>query len=571
MAAELARLQAAIEASGDVLYDWDLATDELNWSGASSGLFGGLSAHMPVTGEVLNGRINPEDLPQRLLSLKEHFAGMRGYDCEYRIRGEGGQFHWVHDRGAVEVSSTGTPARMLGVMRLVTHRKQHEAKLEYLASFDDLTGHYNKLRLRESLEQALAQGIRLARDGAFLVIGVDQLGRINSAYGHEAGDRVLFEVAHRLGQTLRGSDVVGRLDSDRFGVVLAGYNAEQAFRTAERVLQAIRHEPVEIGERRIYATASVSIVLFPAHSQTAFDAITKAEGALLKAKQAGRDCITLYEMSEEQRRDQVTSMAVVEEVRAALREDRLTLAYQPVVDAASEEVRFYECLLRMRRPGGALVSADRFVPVVERLGLMSTIDRRVLDLAVHDLTAHPEVSLAVNISGLTAIDHAWLRTLKGHMKERPDLSRRLIVEITETAALHDIEESAKFVTAVRDLGCKVAVDDFGAGYTTFRHLKCLTVDVVKIDGSFVHGIHASQENQLFVRNLLALARSFGLVAVAEAVAECVEEAEDVAYLRGEGVDLLQGYYFGKPQIVPVWKADGKGKGRGRRRAHEVAH
>ncbi len=549
VAVELARLQAALEASGDVLYDWDLATDAFSWSGAPSGLFGAGQEDLPASGDALNGRVNPEDLPERLLALKEHFTGLRDYDCEYRIRGQSGEFHWVHDRGAVEVSSSGTPMRMLGVMRLITHRKQHEAKLEYLASFDDLTGHYNKLRLRDVLEQALAQGSRLDRAGAFLVVGADQLGRINAAYGHEAGDRVLFDVANRLDQTLRSTDVVGRLDSDRFGIVLAGYNSDQALRTAERILQSIRQEAVEIGGRQVHVTASVSIVLFPAHAQTAFDVITKAEGALTRAKQSGRDCITLYEMSEEQRQDQLASMTVVEDVRRALREDRLALAYQPVVDAQSEEVRFYECLLRMRSPGGALISASRFVPVVERLGMMSTIDRKVLDMAIADLIACPDVVLAINISGLTATDRAWLRALTGHLKDRPDLARRLIVEITETAALQDIEESTRFVNAVRDLGCRVAIDDFGAGYTTFHHLKSLTVDVIKIDGSFVLGIHASEENQLFVRNLLALAQSFGLTAIAE----CVEDFEDVVYLRGAGVDLLQGHYFGKPQIVPAWK------------------
>ena len=129
------------------------------------------------------------------------------------------------------------------------------------------------------------------------------------------------------------------------------------------------------------------------------------------------------------------------------------------------------------------------------------------------------------------------------------MASRLIIEITETAALHDIEETARFVSAVRDLGCRVAVDDFGAGYTTFRHIKALTADLVKIDGSFVMGISGSEENQLFVRNLLSLARSFGL----STVAECVETAEDADCLAREGVELLQGYYFGRPTTEPAWK------------------
>jgi diguanylate cyclase (GGDEF)-like protein len=533
---ELTRILTAIEASGDVLYDWDLVSDRLQWRGMAGRLFGATHRALPQSGDEIHSRINPEDLPRRMSALSLHFSGAGEYDCEYRIRGDGGGFQWVHDRGAAELSPTGIPVRMVGVLRLVTRRKQHEARLEYLANFDGLTGHFNKLRLREALEQSLAQALRFGQQGAFLALGLDQMSRINAAYGHEAGDRVLFEIAQRLDHCLRSADVIGRLDSDRFGVVLAVCSEEQAQRAAERVLQAVRQAPVKIGSGQVHVSASIGLVLFPTHAKTSFDAFTKAEGALMTAKAAGRDCIKVYEMTEEQRRGHIDSMTVGEEVKLAIKQNRLCFAYQPVVDATCKEVRFYECLLRMRTPGGALVSADRFVPVVEQLGLMRNLDRRALDLAIHDLEAHPDISLALNISGLTAADRTWLRSLTGRLKARPAVARRLIVEITETAALQDLEESASFVAAVRDLGCRVAVDDFGAGYTTFRHLKTLTVDIVKIDGSFVRNISRSAENQIFLRNLLGLAGTFEL----SSVAECVENAEDAAYLQGEGVDLLQG-------------------------------
>ncbi len=546
---ELLQLRGAIQASGDVVYDWDLANDELRWLGAADRLFGADGSDLPLTGDALLKRINPEDMPCRAAALANHLAGEGEYDCEYRIRDADGTFHWVHDRGAGSHTVTGSPARMVGVLRLVTQRKQHEAKLEYLANFDDLTGHFNKLRLRQTLDHALARSLRSSRESAFLVVGLDQIGRINAAYGHEAGDRVLFDVSQRFDGILRSADVVGRLDSDRFGVVISDCDAELARNAAERVLQAVRQAPVEIGGRHVHVTASIGVVFFPTHAQTSFDIITKAEGALLRAKAAGRDCLSIYEMTEQQRRDQLAHMNIAEEVKWAVKENRLTFAYQPVVDAVSEKVRFYECLLRMRMPGGALVPAERFVPVIEQLGLIRTIDRKALELAIRDLEAHEEITLALNISGITAADHSWLRALTARLSDRPDLARRLIVEITETAALQDIEESADFVSAVRNLGCRVAVDDFGAGYTTFRHLKALTVDIVKIDGSFIRDIGNSAENQLFIESLLSLARTFGLVTVAE----CVERASDADYLRSQGVDLLQGYHFGRPRVDPPWR------------------
>ena len=220
-----------------------------------------------------------------------------------------------------------------------------------------------------------------------------------------------------------------------------------------------------------------------------------------------------------------------------------------MVDARSHAVQFYECLLRMYAPDGKLVAAGEFVPVAERLGMIRALDRRALNMALHDLESQPNVTLAVNISGVTAGDRGWLRTLVTRLKDRPDLARRLIVEITETAALHDLEDSARFVSVLRGLGCRVAVDDFGAGYTTFRHLKALTVDVVKIDGAFVRDLANDQENQLFIRNLLSLSQTFNLCTIAE----CVETEEEANILLSEGVHFLQGYFFGRPDTDPTWR------------------
>ncbi len=547
--AELERLRAAVDGSGDLVYSWDLATDRIDWVGRAADFLGLSSATVPRSGDRFHSRINPEDLPARMQALSEHFAGTMGYDCEYRIRASDGEFRWVHDRGTVEISPGGTPVRLSGMLRLVTQRKQNETRLEHLANYDELTGHYNKLRLREALDYALAYSLRYGPPGAFLAVGIDQLDRINTAYGSAAGDRVLVEVARRLDQCLRTTDVIGRLGSDRFGVVLAFCSPDDTAMIGERIVEAMRQTPIVIDTNSVHVTLSIGSVHFPDQARTSFDVIINAEAALLKAKSSGRDCVKPFEMSEEQRLNHRANMELGEQVTEALKEDRLVFAYQPVVDALTHEVRYYECLLRMIARDGSVIAAGRFIPVVERLGLMRAIDRRALELVVRDLEEHPEVTLAFNISGVTAADRGWLRALIAQLKGRRDLANRMIVEITETAALFDIDDSARFVSVLRNLGCEVALDDFGAGYTTFRHLKALTVDVVKIDGSFVRDLAHSTENQLFIRNLLSLAQVFNLVTVAE----CVETNEEAAILANEGVDLLQGYFFGKPELTPAWR------------------
>ncbi len=544
---QLAWLRRAIEAAGDIVYEWDLASDRITWIGRFTEIFGG-EALLPRTGEAFNARLNPEDLPARLKALGDHLSHGQIYDCEFRVRGENGTFCWVHDRGAAEGPPNGSPQRVVGSLRLITARKQNEARLERLASFDELTGHFNRMRLRDSLDHALAYSGRYDAGGAYLVVGVDKLAMINNAYGYEAGDGVLIAVGQRLDRCLRSSDIIGRIGADRFGVVLARCSEEQMTRAAERILEAVREDAIEVAGMRIHVTVSIGGIMFPAFLGTAYDVMAKAETALKQAKKEGRDGLVSYRVSRQQELLHRRSQSIGEQVQQAMRDGRLMFAYQPVVNSTDHRTAFYECLLRMRDEAGELVPAGAFVPVVEQLGMMRVVDRHVLDLAVRELAEHDDVVLAINISGLTATDQSWLRAMLAQLKGKPDMARRLIVEITETAALHDIEESARFVSALRDVGCRVAVDDFGAGFTSFRHLRSLTVDIVKIDGSFVRNLADNVDNQLFVRNLLGLADAFGL----ETVAECVETQEDASFLVGEGVKYLQGYYFGRPSLERPW-------------------
>jgi EAL domain-containing protein (putative c-di-GMP-specific phosphodiesterase class I) len=241
--------------------------------------------------------------------------------------------------------------------------------------------------------------------------------------------------------------------------------------------------------------------------------------------------------------------AIGETVRDALRQNRLLFAFQPVVCAASGQIDYFECLLRMREKNDRLVTCGEFITAIEQIGLIGLIDRYVLERAFAELAAHPEVRLGFNVSGLTACDRHWLRSLMSLLRKRPELAHRLVVEITETAALDDLDESARFVETLRHAGCRVALDDFGAGHTSLRHLQVLAVDTIKIDGSFVRSLADNRENRVILRHLLGLTRGFGL----STVAECVETAGEAALLRQEGVGYLQGYHFGRPTIERPWR------------------
>jgi diguanylate cyclase (GGDEF)-like protein len=542
-ARELARLTAALSASGDVVYEWDLARDAIVWHGSVARLFP--DGAPPTTGDALAAAIHPEDQPERARALNDHLALGLGYDCEYRLAGTDGAGHWVHDRGGVVRGDAAGGARMMGTMRLVTRRKATEARLYYLANYDELTGHANKARLQDALDAEVRRCVREGGAGAFAVVGVDQLAMINSAYGYEAGDDVLIAVGQRLSRCLRGTDMIGRIGGDRFGVVLTDCDRDAAYRATERAVEAVHREPIATPSGAVRITVTGGVVTFPGQSRASAEIIAKAESALHEAKRQGRNQTGVYAMTEEQRAQYRKALEIGADVEAALQDDRLCFAYQPIRWAGSGAAHSHECLLRLAQPDGAIVSAGAFVPAIEDLGLMRTVERRVLDLAIDTLDAHPGPSLAINISGLTASDPTWLRRLTGRLRGRPDLATRLIVEITETAALRDLAESARFVRAVRELGVRVALDDFGAGYTNFQHLKSLPVDIVKIDGTFVRAIDRDPQNRLFVRNLIALARAMNVVTLAE----CVESADEAEALATEGADLVQGYHCGVPAFA----------------------
>ena len=546
------RVQAALTAAGDVAYDWDLDSDRIEWHGSVEAMLGIAAAESIGTGRALAARLNPDDLLMRQQRLTAHWSRGASFDCEYRVRAENGSFAWVHDRGNATFDEAGRPIKMHGVWRIITGRKAQEQRLEHLANYDELTDHFNKKRLREALDHVVSSSLRSGHAGAYLAVGIDKLTAINDALGYEIADAMIVAIGHRLDRSLRVSDVIGRVGGDLFGIVLAHCPEEHVAAAAEKIIATVAHVPIMTEAGPIYATVSIGSATFPEQAKTSYEVMTRAETALAEAKRAGRNCFVPYRLSEEQRQQHRLGMALGERVQRALREDRLVFAYQPVVNSDTGVVDYYECLLRMVAEDGSIVTAGEFVPIIEQLGFIRILDRYVLEKAVSEVAAHPGICLGFNISGLTATDNAWLRAVTAILRGKPEIARRIVVEITETAALHDIEESARFVGTLRDLGCRIALDDFGAGFTSLRHLQALAVDTVKIDGSFVRNLGQNYDNQVFLRHLVGLANGLGLTTVAE----CVETAREAGILRREGVGYLQGYYFGKPVLEKPWLQSG---------------
>jgi len=234
------------------------------------------------------------------------------------------------------------------------------------------------------------------------------------------------------------------------------------------------------------------------------------------------------------------SLRATDQIVAALNDRRITLAFEPVVEAATRGVAFYECLMRAQRSDGEVFSNADIVPVAERLGLIRLLDHRVFELVVDNLVAAPDLRCSVNVSPDSITDPDWLIGLGALLNAHSGIAERLTVEITETAAIHDIDDTRGFVSRLKDFGCRIAIDDFGAGYTSFRNLRKLGVDIIKIDGAFVREMTRSADDRAFVHTMIDLSRRLGL----KTVAEWVQDEETARALAALGCDYLQGALIG---------------------------
>jgi diguanylate cyclase (GGDEF)-like protein len=531
-------LEAILEDVRETAYRWDFGSDAIDWAANAAAVLG-LGEEAPARGRAFALLVDAEHAGSRYDAITggphvDPDTDVR-YRIQYRFLPEGRRHRaavWVEDAGVCRIGMDRRPKLAQGTLRVIDDRHEQEERLRFLGSHDELTGQLNRTRLTEELSGFLADAGRQPRNGAFLLVAVNDLTLINETYGFDVGDEVIAIIGRRLGRTLREKDCIGRFSSNKFGVMLQDGDAESVETVARRLMSAVRATTVSVGG-----------LLLPVHAGNAQAAIGRALQALDLARRTS-DHFALYEPCERRESGRQRAVAMADEVLRALNDRRMILALQPIVTSKSREPELYECLLRMQRLDGTIVLAREFIPVAEQFGLIKLVDHRVLELAIELLRGSPNINLVLNISAATTTDGQWLAGLEAFTAKDRTLTPRLTVEITESAAIFDVEETTRFVTALKALGCRVALDDFGAGYTSFRNLRMLGVDMVKIDGSFIENLGTQAEDELFVRTLIELARSFGIATVGE----WVGDERTAQLLENAGVAYMQGYFFGVPEL-----------------------
>jgi diguanylate cyclase (GGDEF)-like protein len=541
---EAERLRIALSAAGDLVYDWTPADGRIHWTGDPAGQFGFGEPAIFEQAQAFHGILDSDGAAARALLADAPPADQQPFCFEYKLMRGALEPVWLEDRGACFLGADGRTERVIGSVRDVSQRKRHEARLAHAAHYDEMTGHLTRGRLKDRLAALIERQPQTPT--AYCVVAIDELAVINEVYGVDAADDAIVAIGRLLAQAAGPAAILGRTAGNKFGVVLPACDAAGMNARAGDMRTAVRENVVETSAGRISITVSAGAVVAPEAAETAQQAMARAEEALDRAKAQGRGGYAIYTPSPQRESSRRRAVSIGDQILSALAEDRLVIAYQPIVEARTGKLDSYECLARILRADGSPMPAGDFIPVAEQLGLVRHIDRRILDLSLEGLRRNPDVQLALNVSGMTASDRMALDSFAQTLEANYAVAPRLIVELTETAALLDIEESVRFTARLREIGAKVAIDDFGAGYTSFRNLQALRVDMVKIDGSFVRGLAGNPDNLVFVRTLVDLARNFRL----QTVAEWVSDQREADILCAMGVDFLQGFYFGKPEIAP---------------------
>jgi diguanylate cyclase (GGDEF)-like protein/PAS domain S-box-containing protein len=492
-------------------------------------------------------RMHPEDRPGVLARESEETL----LGDEYRLLHRDGHVVWVSDDATLERDPDGT-RYWRGVLTDITERKRVESQLRFLADHDPLTGLANRRRFLDAISRQLQLALRYGPGGAVLILDLDGFKRINDTMGHHAGDEALRSVSAVLQRRLRSTDVLARLGGDEFGVLLPYAARPEAERVAEALLRCVRDNPLLSEGQHTRLSTSIGVALFGQGDRelTADGLLASADLALYEAKKRGRDRYEIHLETGDREAGAEERHSWPDRIRKALAEDALVLHLQPIVDVPSGKLLHHEALLRIRDDNGELIMPGAFMGAAERSGLIRALDkwviRRAAELVAGHRAAGSEIRLEVNLSGVSIGDAELPGVIEAAIATNSIPPSSLIFEVSETAAIQNMADAAKFARRLNEIGCAFALDDFGAGFGSFYYLKYLPVDYLKIDGEFIRNLAASRMDQVLVRGMVAVAQGLGV----KTIAEYVGDEATLGLLRDYGVDHAQGFHVGKPKPAP---------------------
>ncbi len=508
-------------------------------------------------GELLGSRLHDVVHPKGPLS-----DGHDAADCPIQVAMVSGVAYQADGETFLRFDATGFPVEYsvtpyaagagggaVVTFKDITERKRSEQQLQYMADHDVLTGLYNRRRFGDELAQQIAICERLDVESALLVLDIDNFKFINDALGHQAGDELIRSLSSQLKCRVRRTDIASRLGGDEFALLLTGTGADDAIELADELLAMVRSHRVLARDKPVQVTTSIGITMLDAPNLTAEQLLMEADVAMYEAKGSGRDRVILFSRDAPAPNAQRAGFVWTDRIKRALRENMFAVHAQPIASLNGHDADRYELLIRMTDEDGNVVPPGAFLPVAERFGLISEIDiwmiRQAIELIEREQNGGRKIVLEVNLSGHSICDPELPDLIEAELTKAPINPSQLVFEITETAAIANMDEARMLATRIRRWGCRFALDDFGAGFGSFYYLKYLPVDYLKIDGEFIRNLDSSEIDQHMVSAMVEIARALGL----RTIAEFVESEEILIKLREFGVDFAQGYHVGRPRPI----------------------
>lgn len=554
-------LVTSVKASDQIGLKIDFSNGQVEWLGDRPA-FLQESSSLPLSFDEFIRNVNPADLPRLLNDIKpvniDSVIDSYRIISTFRYRFDNGEHLSLCLQGEVEANDNGSFSGMLGVVVEQDTGVDDNDADDIAVDTRAARVHTTRNRLIEVLAAALDDNRGKpdnSKTGVLLLIGLDRLSLFNQAYGGNFVDSLLTQVEQQLKEIMvEDGGILIRLSGDQYACFYGDMPTTRMEEGARRVLARLNHTNFRTLQGAVRLNASIGGVSIAEKVKHEGDYVVMAEAALANAKSAGRGRFVAYA------RDRVTSAV---DIRRLLKgadsflrcfeEGRLKLAFQPVVRSKTDRdvVSFYECLLRMVDEEERIIPAGHFIGQIESLGLAHIADQFSLHQAVTELKAFPELRLSVNVSNTSLNDPAWLRSAISLLRDCPDVARRLVIEITETSVMQDIRQSMRVTRALHELGCRLALDDFGAGYSSFIQMRELSPDIVKIDKHFISHID-DRQNQIFIDAIQMLAEGFQL----ETVGEGAETIREATILEERGVNNIQGYAYGYPSISRLWLPKG---------------